>query len=165
MGREIRRVPPDWKHPFNEYGDYKPLFDDDYDTELTEWIEGRRKWRAGEDPAREKHKDASWSEYWGEIPNELDYRPQWPEGSATAYQVYETVSEGTPISPVFATSEELIDWLCQKGGASGMGIGGGRQVMSRVAAERFVDAGSAPSMMFSPATGVASGTSIFEEPK
>ncbi|WP_146208404.1 M20 family metallopeptidase [Cupriavidus plantarum] len=33
----------------------------------------------------------------------------------TAYQVYENVSEGTPVSPVFASLEELMDWLFKQG--------------------------------------------------
>lgn len=73
MGREIRRVVPNWEHPrytendapfHNRVGQYKPLF-----------------------------------------------RPDWPAGAATWYQAYETVSEGTPISPPFATEDELIEWL------------------------------------------------------
>jgi hypothetical protein len=30
------------------------------------------------------------------------------------YQVWETVSEGSPISPVFATPEELATWMCRE---------------------------------------------------
>jgi hypothetical protein len=29
--------------------------------------------------------------------------------------MYETVSEGTPVSPVFATNIELVDYLCEHG--------------------------------------------------
>ncbi|OOG42579.1 hypothetical protein B0E51_03695 [Rhodanobacter sp. C05] len=29
----------------------------------------------------------------------------------TAYQVYENVSEGTPVSPVFASKEDLASWF------------------------------------------------------
>ena len=43
--------------------------------------------------------------------------PDWkihpPKG--TGYQLWETVSEGSPISPVFATPEELADWLVVPG--------------------------------------------------
>lgn len=50
------------------------------------------------------------------------------------YQVWETVSEGSPISPVFATSEELVTWLTGEG-------------YSRRAAEAFVEQGWVPSMV------------------
>ena len=33
----------------------------------------------------------------------------------TAFQLYENVSEGSPVSPVFTTREELAEWLEQKG--------------------------------------------------
>ncbi|EJZ18033.1 hypothetical protein NE852_13890 [Rhizobium sp. Pop5] len=35
--------------------------------------------------------------------------------SKTAFQLYENVSEGSPVSPVFPTSEKLVEWLKQKG--------------------------------------------------
>ncbi len=43
------------------------------------------------------------------------YRPQWGEGLATWWQVYETVSEGTPVTPPFATREELVEYLVENG--------------------------------------------------
>jgi len=33
----------------------------------------------------------------------------------TWFQAYETVSEGTPVTPPFATQEELIDYLATRG--------------------------------------------------
>jgi len=35
----------------------------------------------------------------------------------TSYQVYENVSEGSPVSPVFDTAEYLVRWLQQEGWA------------------------------------------------
>lgn len=35
--------------------------------------------------------------------------------SLTSYQVYENVSEGSPVSPVFDTTEGLVQWLKQEG--------------------------------------------------
>jgi len=35
--------------------------------------------------------------------------------SRTAFQIYENVSEGTPVSPVFDTAEALAQWLGQEG--------------------------------------------------
>lgn len=39
-----------------------------------------------------------------------EWEPEEPPGGP-GYQVWETVSEGSPISPVFGTPEELADWL------------------------------------------------------
>ena len=35
--------------------------------------------------------------------------------SRTAFQIYENVSEGTPVSPIFETAEALAKWLGQEG--------------------------------------------------
>lgn len=69
--------------------------------------------------------------------------PTEPPAGA-GWQVWETVSDGSPISPVFATREELIDWLVQPG----KGPGGWDRGYTRAAAEAFVqDGGSVPSLM------------------
>ena len=51
----------------------------------------------------------------------------------TAYQIYEDVSEGTPVSPVLATEQILVEWLSTEGG------------LTREQATAFVQAGSTPS--------------------
>jgi hypothetical protein len=50
------------------------------------------------------------------------------------YQVWETVSEGSPISPVFATSDAMVEWLVGQG-------------YSRRAAEAFLKQGWVMSMV------------------
>jgi hypothetical protein len=37
--------------------------------------------------------------------------PMWSQSECTHWQMYEEITEGTPISPVFATPEELARWL------------------------------------------------------
>lgn len=66
-----------------------------------------------------------------------------PEGEG--WQVWETVSEGSPVTPVFPTKEALVDYLaangdtwCQKRGEN---------PPSREAAQAFVDGGWVPSMV------------------
>jgi hypothetical protein len=58
-----------------------------------------------------------------------------PEGEG--WQVWETVSEGSPISPVFAEREQLIEWLM-----SPAYTWGASRPLSREQAEAFVDEGS-----------------------
>ena len=50
------------------------------------------------------------------------------------YQVYEDVSEGTPVSPIFSSADMLIAWLQAQG-------------YSRDAAEAFLRQGFAPSFV------------------
>jgi hypothetical protein len=51
-------------------------------------------------------------------PDPADYMPDWPDAERTHYMMYEDTSEGTPISPAFATPEELALWLADTGASS-----------------------------------------------
>ncbi len=57
------------------------------------------------------------------------------------WQVWENVSEGSPITPAFATKEELVDYLVNYGEQ------GSGEVWRREAAEKFVGVGHAFSMV------------------
>jgi hypothetical protein len=60
----------------------------------------------------------------------------------TWYQVYENVTEGTPVTPPFATKEALIFYLCNYGTFRGDG-----RKWSQEVAENFVNgSGYLPSM-------------------
>ena len=73
------------------------------------------------------------------------------------WQLWETVSEGSPISPVFADREGLVDWLTSPAYTHGTSV-----PMSREGAEGFVDAGWAPSGFASAATGFIAGEQVYE---
>lgn len=45
--------------------------------------------------------------------------PQWTDVERTHYQMYETVSEGTPISPVKESPEALALWLTDNHASAG----------------------------------------------
>lgn len=130
MGREVRRVPENWEHPKEGRYNYrlgrheevfKPLFDRDYDSESREWVEGCIAWSRGEHEDQEKYENAPefkyYWEYAGNPPDSNDHVPydRDDESLCTWWQAYETVSEGTPVSPPFATAEELIDYLSTHG--------------------------------------------------
>lgn len=42
-------------------------------------------------------------------------RESWREDEATNWQLYENVSEGTPVSPKFEKLEDLLDWMRAQG--------------------------------------------------
>lgn len=164
MGREIRRVPPNWQHPrytindapsFTHVGEYKSLYDKDYETAAREWMEAFDLWRAG------KHKDqpCDYAEYFWDYDSPPDkdlYRPKF-ETEPTWFQVYETVSEGSPVTPPFATPEELVEYLVAHGDAWDQKRRNAG--WDRAAATAFVSRGWAPSMMVRSG---ASGTNISE---
>lgn len=154
MGREIRRVPPNWEHPKytadnalrpESIGEYRPLFDNDYETAAEEWIRNLDLWRHGSHPDQPcPHSRYFWE--WENPPDEDMYRARrWLAEEAAHYQVYETVSEGTPVTPAFATKEALINYLVEKGDTWGQGrtLGG----WTREVAETFVRVEFAPSLI------------------
>lgn len=68
------------------------------------------------------------------------------------WQLWETVSEGSPISPPFATPEELAEWM-----SSDAYTWGTSRPMQYDAALRFVNDGWAPSFVMTPETGFVAG--------
>lgn len=120
MSRAVRKVPADWEHPTDaSTGHYVPLHGDSYsqsaarwDEEFLKWEEGYTDdWSGGWKPRSTVTHDCSYEEWAGERPVEADYMPDWPDEARTHFMMYETTTEGTPISPAFATPEELARWL------------------------------------------------------
>jgi hypothetical protein len=93
-------------------------------------------------------RDVPWEDGPGYGPEPEDngyYHPDWPEGTPMGYCFYETVGEGTPLSPVFATTDDLAQWLVEHEG------------MSPEGAARFVGIGWAPSGIAFPTAGFMTG--------
>lgn len=78
-------------------------------------------------------------------------RTEPPTGEG--YQLWETVSEGSPITPVFATAEELARWMTTHRWGTQTDL----MASSFDVAMRFIDAGWAPSGTMSAEHGVESG--------
>jgi len=94
MGREVRRVPADWKHPEDEHGQPVPTLNH-FTYSVDEIVEGIADgWLVGGPP---NYGCAT--------------MPDWPDSERTHWQMYETCSEGTPISPVMESPEALARWL------------------------------------------------------
>jgi len=123
MGRSVRRVPKDWEHPRKPDGRYQPMFDESFSEAARDWMDQAIQWDNGTHPDffadwnKERDLKADYPFYWqwaGEPPDDQYYRPDWPEESRTHLQMYEDTSEGTPISPVMETPEELARWLADR---------------------------------------------------
>jgi hypothetical protein len=90
MGREVRRVPKDWEHPTSDGITCIPLHEGPFEQALED---------------AKKYPDEEW------VPERSGYMPTWADEERTHYQMYEDTSEGTPISPVMESPEELARWL------------------------------------------------------
>lgn len=168
MGREIRMVPPNWVHPKNEHGQDQPMRERRFEDEFAKWLEDFDRIRSGNLKYIEREcylgkgkiPLAEWLHDDGRPPDPKFYRP-WSDGEATWFQVWQTVSERTPVSPPFATREELIDYLVINGDFWDQKRGDGGY--SRAQAEAFVNAGWAPSMAIiggQSATGIGAASLI-----
>lgn len=132
MGREIRRVPADWEHPKDHFTKrFKPLLGGCFDEESADWYAQAVQWMKGEHPNQleEAEESKSWiylknpelrpsihkwyHEYGGDPPSERhNYMEHYVGGrECTHWQLYEDVSEGTPVSPIFASREDLVEWM------------------------------------------------------
>lgn len=128
MGREIRYVPENWEHlrRINEYSDkeeFKPMCQQDFKEAYSEFEKDLKEWYREQEAFENgkifelKSKNKIYSKANGNIyedwggkpprpPSPYDYMP-----SGNWFQLFENVSEGTPLSPPFATKEELVEWL------------------------------------------------------
>lgn len=128
MGREIRLVSKDWKHPKKDNGRYDPLYDSDFGRKMKkQHREDKENWNKGlvrnwvndtYNSKSDEQEKMSWEEYCLEEGMEVEfdksmYMPFWKEEELTHMAMYEDTSEGTPISPVFKReeSEEMAKWL------------------------------------------------------
>jgi len=140
MGREIRMVPPNWEHPKSEQhpDQLQTMYNKTYAHAREEWLNGL----AAHKP--EEHDGEDYWEYEGPPPEREYYRP-YSDEEATWFQLWETVSEGTPVSPPFATKEELAQHLAKYGDEWDQSRGKGGWGIER--ARAFVEDGWAPSFV------------------
>ena len=96
-------------------------------------------------------------------PGQREERDAWeweqpPTGEG--WQLWETVSEGSPISPVFTNPEDLAEWMASPLYVWGAHKGTG---LSYESALSFVKAGWAPTFIATPSTGVQEGVNAVGE--
>jgi hypothetical protein len=121
MGKAARRVPAQWQHPKDENGRYLPLRDGtQYERRARAWDDEEKKWREGLrrdeitgpwKPIEVRFRSMTYAECNGPRPDPKNYTPQWSPSECTHWQYYEEVTDGTPISPVCGSAEELAHWL------------------------------------------------------
>lgn len=128
MGREVRRVPPHWVQPVwtkddaprpELVGRERSFYPDHIETALADWLKTFDRIRRGDlqDYESKYYSGPAGLAHWLQDergPDPAYYRP-WKDEEATWVQLWQTVSEGTPVSPAFATEEELIQYLAVNG--------------------------------------------------
>jgi len=99
-----------------------PMHDQSFDEACEEWDDYLVQWALGTYP--DQPKDMPWTllgfeEWHGPRPSLRhvlsSFRPEF-DSEPVFYQVYETITEGTPVSPVFPGFNELYRWLITDAG-------------------------------------------------
>ena len=176
MGIELIRVPANWEHPTDsDYSRrdsslaYQPPRHDKWRpiTMRLSWDGAMRAWWWERISRGFQRAVAYWPSVLGLIepphavrwqfdetaPTPYEYRPRWRERDRTCFQLYETVSEGTPISPVCASLHELAEWC-----ALHPNVWVGTETMDLAAWQRFFSRGGwAPSAIVTPEHGFEAG--------
>lgn len=118
--REIRRVPGWWQHPRTGVGEWVPLHDQSYDEAYVAYYYGSWLWQKRIHPAQLAQPETTLSDtyegWMGEPPDPNYFRGiLWDAEEATCWMLYESISAGTPVSPLFESCEELLAWMLLNG--------------------------------------------------
>jgi hypothetical protein len=88
---EVRKVSENYEHPKDKDGNYIPLYEGLF-SEINE---------------------EDWSDDDGSLMVKENDFDNIKDNDRTHYCLYEDISEGTPISPIFETKDELINWCTE----------------------------------------------------
>src|SRR5690606_35934427 len=98
---------------------FVPMYKRPYEESAANWDRNYALWQKNEHPDQLRYGDnieeSSFDDYAGLRPDPDDYMPVWPEEECKGWCVYETVSLGTPVTPVFEKPEDLIEYLIEHG--------------------------------------------------
>lgn len=108
MGRELKRVPLNFDYPLNRvwYGYYMNYISTCYGD--GNHCEQCRKMAEIKGVKLTNYGCPDFDGYFGEVAQKLKQLCEVPEGEG--YQLWETTSEGSPVSPVFETLDALCAW-------------------------------------------------------
>jgi hypothetical protein len=113
MGRELRQVPADWKHPTDPAtGEHVPLLYD-FVADRRAWIDGFTLWYRDSEPKKFRLAGFDYWDMHGAPPVRDAYLPVWPIELRTHFQMYETESAGTPLTPVLPCIEGVARWCVE----------------------------------------------------
>lgn len=109
MGRELKRVPLDFDYPLNEvwYGYFMNYISHCHSNERERCERCKHMARIKGVPIT-SYGCPDYDKYFSEIDNKLKELCEPPKGDG--YQLWETTSEGSPVSPVFETLDALCEW-------------------------------------------------------
>lgn len=108
-------------------------------------------WKGGWGICTHCHGKGATEKYPGQFAEAEAWQSEEPP-TGEGYQLWETVSEGSPVSPVFATAQELAEWMAGPASVRGR-IDPQPEASSVESALRFIEKGWAPSFVVSNGVG------------
>ena len=148
MGREIKRIHIEWDW-FERKGH------DTWEGYLLDEITCPLCEGSGKDHTGKK----KCIQCYGEGKDNPQIEPMKGWGEESGYQVWQDVSEGGPVSPVFLKPEDLAKWMVENDSSIT------RDTSYEAWLAMIKEEGSAPSMIGGPGIGLKSGTSVLYEGK
>jgi len=130
MGREVRLVAENWKHPLDENGRKIPMYEgSELETDKLSALENYEYEKENFVPVKNPYYEEDFTNFedycaYQGISEEFDesrYMPNWTDAEKTHIMLYENVSEGTSMSPAFLSSEpeKLAQWLADNNANAG----------------------------------------------
>lgn len=123
LNRKVRRVPQDYEPSRDTRGGgYQPCFDRFYVPTVKQWLADREAWENGTHPDR-GDRDYSFEEWDGNGPDPDYYYPgeAWPTDAIMGIRMYETTTEGTPISAWYPDTDEGREAMARELATDGVG--------------------------------------------
>ncbi len=114
MGRTLKRVPLNFDYPLNQvwYGYFMNYIQNTCMSDNNrDYCKQCREFAKIKGIEISSYGCPNFERYFSEIEEKLKELCEPPEGEG--YQLWETTSEGSPVSPVFKTLDELCEW-CEK---------------------------------------------------
>ena len=110
MGRELKRVPLDFDYPLHKvwYGYFVDNISFCISSQNEEYCENCKEFARIKGIDTEQYGCPKFDEYFKQIKDKLKELCEPPKGEG--YQLWNTTSEGSPISPVFETLDKLCEW-------------------------------------------------------
>lgn len=110
MGRELKRVPLDFDYPLHKvwYGYFMDYISTCHSNNDRDYCEQCKRMAEIKGIGFKDYGCPDFDGYFAEVQEKLKMLCEVPKGEG--YQLWETTSEGSPVSPVFKTLDALCEW-------------------------------------------------------
>lgn len=137
MGRKLKRVPLDFNYPLKRvwYGYFMNSIPTCLSTDEKDYCEQCKKMAEIKGVEIDSCGCPNYEKYFGEVLDKLMELCEVPEGEGL--QLWETTSEGSPVSPVFATLDELCAW-CEENATTFGSFTASKDEWKRMLSDNFV---------------------------